>query len=131
MKQLVVKLSALERQISADKGEFTLFALLLREDSQDKWDLLVSAPWLQTNEKESWDYIAEQLREWLEPQELLLLSRIILLDDTNPVLKTLHKAIRIRHTSAPVEINDTDFFGLLIKHGYIFTSWGETTEFRH
>lgn len=36
MKQLIEKFIFLERQISTEKGEFSLFALFLQEDTQNK-----------------------------------------------------------------------------------------------
>ena len=51
MNQLVEKLASLERDISSEKGDFSLFALFLREDAYDRWDLLVSSPWIEINEK--------------------------------------------------------------------------------
>lgn len=58
MKQLVEKLIALEQQISTEKGEFSLFALFLREDAQDKWDLVASAAWLEADKKTALDYLS-------------------------------------------------------------------------
>src|SRR5713101_7927728 len=80
MKQIVEKLASLERDIASEKGEFSLFALLLREDADDKWDLLASAPWLEANNRESLEYLVNQLRARLDTQELLSLSRIVLLE---------------------------------------------------
>jgi len=47
MKQILDKFVSLERDIASEKGEFSLFALFLREDAEDNWDLLASAPWLE------------------------------------------------------------------------------------
>jgi hypothetical protein len=70
----------LEHDIASEKGEFSLFALFLREDADDTWDLLASAPWLEANNRESLDYLVNQLRSRLDTQELLSLSRIVLLE---------------------------------------------------
>ncbi len=35
-------------EIARKKGEFTLFALLMRADAPGTWDLVVSAPWLES-----------------------------------------------------------------------------------
>ena len=120
MKQTIEKLASLEREIAAEKGEFSLFALLLREDADNKWDLLASAPWLVTNQRESLDYLVNQLRSRLDTQELLSLSRIVLLEEDNPVLEAIHKEIRVRHGMA--EVRDSIFFGVSVKHAYIITS---------
>lgn len=125
MKQLIEKLVSLERQISTEKGEFSLFALFLREDAPNKWDLVASAPWIETGKKETLDYFAKLLRSSLDLQELLSLSRIVLIDLNNPGLKAIHKDIRVEH--GIVEIKDSNFFGLDIKHAYIITSKKEDT----
>ncbi len=36
MKQTIEKLASLERDIAAEKGEFSLFALFLRDDADEK-----------------------------------------------------------------------------------------------
>ena len=120
MKQIIEKLTSLERNIASEKGEFSLFALCLREDAEDKWDLLASAPWLDANKRESLEYLVNQLRSRLDTQELLSLSMIVLLEKDNPVLEAIHKEVRVRHGMA--EVRDSIFFGVPIKHAYIITS---------
>ena len=120
MKQIIEKLTSLERDIASEKGEFSLFALFLREDADDTWDLLASAPWFEADKRESLDYLVNQLRARLDTQALLSLSRIVLLEKGNPVLEAIHKAIKVRHGMA--EVGDSISFGVPIKHAYIITS---------
>ena len=125
MKQTIEKLASLEHDLASEKGEFSLFALFLREDADDKWDLLVSAPWLEANKRESLDYLVNQLRSRLDTQELLSLSRIVVLEKGNPVLEAIHKRIKVRH--GMVEVRDSISFGVPIKHAYIITSERENS----
>ena len=120
MKQIIEKLASLEREIASEEGEFSLFALFLREDADDKWDLVASAPWLEANDRESLEYLVNHLRPQLDTQELLSLSMIVLLEKDNPVLEAIHKAIKLRHGMA--EVRDSIAFGVPIKHAYIITS---------
>ncbi len=120
MKQMIEKLAALEQHIATEKGEFSLFALLLREDAEDKWDLLVAAPWLETDKKEGLAYLVDKLRPQLTAQELLSLSRIVLLEKGNPVLEALHRMIQVQHGMG--EVRDGIVFGVPIKHAYLITS---------
>jgi hypothetical protein len=120
MKQIIEKLASLERDIASEKGEFTLFALFLREDADDKWDLVASAPWLEANHRESLEYLVTQLRERLDTQELLSLSMIVVLEQDNPVLEAIHKTIKVRHGMA--EVRDNLSFGVPLQHAYIVTS---------
>jgi|SRR5215831_19226585 len=125
MKQTIEKLAFLERDIASEKGEFSLYALFLREDADDKWDLLASAPWLEANKRESLDYLVNQLRSRLDTPELLSLSRIVVLEKGNPVLEAIHKRIKVRH--GMVEVRDSISFGVPIKHAYIITSERENS----
>lgn len=120
MKQIVEKLLELEKNITKEKGEFILFALFLREDSPDKWDLVVSAPWLDAGSKSSYEYLAKELKSSLKTQEMLTLSRIVIVDKNDPALDAVHKAVSGEHTL--IEVRDSYFFGLQIKHAYIITS---------
>jgi len=120
MKELIDKLVQVEKDISSDKGSFLLFALFLREDAPDLWDLLVAANWVEENKSESLKYLSSYLTEYLKPDELIKLSRILTIDSNNPGLKAIHKAIQIEHGNA--EIRDSNFFGLQIKHAYLITS---------
>jgi len=120
MKELIDKLTKIEKDISAEKGSFLLFALFLREDAPDLWDLLIAADWVEKNKAESLKYISTYLSKNLEPDELVKLSRILLIDLNNPGLKAIHKAIRIEHGNA--EIKNSNFFGLQIKRAHLITS---------
>ena len=119
-KETLEKLALLEREISAQKGDFSLFGLFLREDAPDKWDLLVSAPWLEVDEKQGFKYIAEEVHSRLDTDELLFISRIVLLEKNNPILEAIHKAIRVKH--GKVEIKNSSFSGIQITHACISTS---------
>jgi hypothetical protein len=125
MKELIDKLGKIEKDISAEKGPFLLFALFLREDAPDLWDLLIAANWVEKNKAESLKYISTHLSKSLKPDELIKLSRILLIDSNNPGLKAIHKTIHIEHGNA--EIKDSNFFGLQIKHAHLITSKREKT----
>lgn len=120
MKELFDKFGELERKISDIKGDFALFALFLREDAIDKWDLLVAAPWIETDRKTALSYIAEQIQLSFKPEELTQLSRVVLIDQTNPALDAINRGMKIEH--GDVDVQDSNFFGMQIKHAYIITS---------
>ncbi len=121
-KEIREKLALLEREASDEKGEFSLFGLFLREDAQDedKWDLLVSAPWLDTDKKGGLSYLAKEIQKRLEPDELLSISRIVVLEKGNPILEAIHKAINVKH--GEVKVQDSNFFGVRITQACISTS---------
>jgi len=111
--------------IAKKVGEFSLFGLFLREENPSKFDLVASAPWLDAQKKESIQFIARALRSRLEPDELLSLSRIVLVEKGNRGLEAIRKAIAVRHGLA--EVGNCVFFGVPIKHAYIITSQKESS----
>jgi hypothetical protein len=123
MKELLEKLTTIEREVSADKGDFRLFALFLREDSPDKWDLLVSAPWADDDPPGASDYLARLVQSRLETDELLSLSRIVVLPPGNPSLMALVRTIHVQH--GRVETRESNFSGIQIRHAYIVTANAE------
>ena len=126
MRELLDKLKILESKLSKEKGNFNLFALFLREEAEDKWDLVVSASWLKSNNKISFDYLAKELKLSITNEQLLLISRIVVLDKGNPGLEAINSAFHVEHGLA--EVRDSNFFGLQIKHAYIITSIREIPE---
>ena len=126
MKEIVDKLLAVEAELSEERDEFNLFALFLREDAGNKWDLLVSADWVSENKADSIKLIAQRVQEKLETNELLNLSRIVVIDVENPALESFHRAVSEEHGS--VEINSGIFFGLHIKRAIVISSRKNTAE---
>jgi hypothetical protein len=126
MQELLNRLNILERKISSERGDFTLFALFLREDAQDKWDLVVAAPWLEPGSKEALSFLADQIQTEFDTSELTKLSRIAIIDQTNPALSAINNSIHAKHGMS--EFRDCTFFGLHIKHAYIITSSKPSTD---
>jgi len=125
------KLALLEREVSDKKGEFSLFGLFLREDAQDedKWDLLVSALWLDDDKKEGLTYLAKEIQERLEPNEILTISRIVVLERGDPILEAIHKAVKVKH--GEVEVKDSNFSGVQITQACISTSSAVNPTVKH
>ena len=118
--ELSEKFRDLESRIAEDKGGFALFALFMREDVPDRWDLIVSAPWVGTNKREAVDYFVEQIKSRLGEQDLTSLARIVVVDPEDAAVQSLNRAVQIEHGG--VEVRDSNFFGLPIKHAFIITS---------
>jgi hypothetical protein len=120
MNEIVEKLVRVEQEMASERGRFLVFALFLREDAPDLWDVVVAAPWVTTDKSGSLQYISSKLRSALAPDELIKLSRIVLIEPDSPALSALPQAIQIEHGTA--EIKDSSFFGLPIKHAFLITS---------
>jgi len=120
MKEIAEKLKEQEQVMAKEKGPFDLFALFLREDASGKWDLVVAAEWIEKNKQEALKYISDILKKTLSQTELVKLSRISIIDESNPALGALQSAMSVEHGMA--DIKDSNFFGLQIKHAYLITS---------
>ncbi len=120
MKEIVNKLVEIEKKTSSERGEYNLFALFLREDSSNKWDILVSANWISHDKGVALKYLADNIQKNLTKAELLLIARIVIIEENNPALPALQQAIHVEHGSA--EIKESNFFGLHIKHAFLITS---------
>jgi hypothetical protein len=119
-RELSEKFRDLESRIAADKGGFALFALFMREDVPDRWDLIVSAPWVGSDKREAVDYFVNQIKSQLGGQDLTSLARIVVVDPDDAAVRDLNRAVQIEHGG--VEIRDSSFFGLPVKHAFIITS---------
>lgn len=120
MKQIIEKLTTIEKETSIERGKYDLFALFLREDSSNKWDILVSSDWINNNKEEALKYLAQKIQTSFTQSDLIQISRIVIIDENNPSLPALQQAVNIEHGAA--EIKDSNFFGLQIKHGFLITS---------
>lgn len=119
MNQLTDKLKQVERDIANEKGQFNLFALLEREDLTDRWDLVIAAPWARHDEP-TLRYIVDTLKRHLEPSEMTVLARIVILPANEDPVRALNDSYSVEHGS--IELNDPERFGLPVKYGYIITS---------
>ena len=120
MREQAEKLIDIEKELSESKGPFELFALFLREDASEKWDLVVSSDWARENKKEAIDTIVGKIRSIFTDEEMLMLSRLIVLEKDDAALKAIHSAMHVEH--GLTEVSDSNFFGLEIKHAYLITS---------
>ena len=120
MKEIAKKLKKQEVIMSKEKGAFDLFALFLREDAPDKWDIVVAAKWIKDDKPKALKYISMKLQKSLTKNQLLKLSRIAIIDESNPALEAFQRAFAVEH--GMIEIQDSNFFGMQIKHVYLITS---------
>ena len=94
------------------------FALFLREDSPDKWDLLISAVWLEHIKLKSFGEFIDGFKQIIGEEESMKLSRIVPLNRDEEGLWTILDSVRA--TRGIEEIRDVSFFGVGVKHGYVF-----------
>jgi hypothetical protein len=111
------KLHRVMEEVSAERGEFELFGLFLREEAQDKWDLVMSAPWLEEGKLKALGEFVEKAASIIGEQELLSLSRIVTLNHDDPNLNAILEAVQV--DDGLRELSNPNFFGLEIKRAYI------------
>ena len=107
LESFATKFASVLEQIDAEMGGVSLFALMLREDAGKWWDLVVGADWLDQNQREGLGYIADCLNQHLEPSELLDLSGIVPLDESNPFRIEMKKLYRVMGSKSSLEKCET------------------------
>ncbi len=120
MRDLAEKLRRLERSLSDEKGPFNLFALFLREDAPDVWDLVVAAKWIEDDRPAALADISKRVRDSLRPDEITRISRVVVVERTDPALRAIASAMSIEHGLA--EVANSTFFGLAIRHAFMITA---------
>ena len=120
------KLIALEKAIAAEKGDLVLFAVVQRADGTGLWDLLLSASWFGTNEKEMLDFLVSKIKNTLTPQEMVLLSRIILWPPADPrvqqILQLVQQFVNQSVNHGHVELSSWTLSSMPVSHAHIITA---------
>ena len=122
MTDIAEKFASLEAVVAKKKGDFSLFALFLREDAPDRWDLMVAATWASQNKNETVEYLVNEIKSHpdLGPQELINLSRILVVVPHDPEVQKFTKTFPVEH--GRLEVRDRIIFGLPIQHAFIITA---------
>ncbi|MGI8641458.1 MAG: hypothetical protein ACR2MG_16125 [Pyrinomonadaceae bacterium] len=119
MSEVAEKFRRIEIELSAEKGNFTLFALIEREDSIGRWDVVISADWIERNEKEALDLVTSKIYSSLEKTEQIMLSKIVILPPSDKFVQNLN-LIGVEHGKA--RITNCTFNGILVKEAFLITS---------
>jgi hypothetical protein len=105
-------------EISAKKGDFTLFALFMRSDAPGTWDLVVSAPWLEDGKLKATSELVELLSDCVGEAELHYFSRIATVGQDHPAVKFILE--NLPADDGELRVKSTDLFGLDIDEAVIF-----------
>lgn len=120
MSEIVAALEEIERELSNQRGPFTLFALLERQDIPARWDLVISAPWVEEDNEQAMRLLAAEMNTRLPASEIGRVSRIVLLDPNEPSVRALTAEHPVEHGRIPIEEAST--FGLPADRGYVITA---------
>jgi hypothetical protein len=120
MSQMVEALNQIEREVSLQKGPFTLFALFEREDLPNRWDLVVSAPWIEDDNVQAIKLLAGELKRLLPPNQVERVSTIVLLGTRDASVVALTSRHSTEH--GRIEVTDASSYGFPVERGYLITS---------
>lgn len=107
------------RRIIADRGYLTFLALLEREESRGLWDLLIAGGGLRSDTLDDYQYVFGVLKEELTHDELIQLSKFVLLPDDYEPAQKLARKVHVEN-GGPVELEDFRFYEFFIRRGLIF-----------
>ncbi|MBS1789481.1 MAG: hypothetical protein JST85_17285 [Acidobacteria bacterium] len=111
------QLRQIKNKVEAEKGEFVLFGLFLRDEAVDKWDLVVSAPWLEKDKMKGLGEFVKKMASVVGEDEVLTLSRIVTLNHDDPSLEAILQDVQVENDL--VEMQGHNLFGLPISQAYI------------
>ena len=96
MNQLFDKILQIEKELSLEMGKFYLFALFQTSERAEQWDVVVSASWLVPGLK-GIKIISGKLTSNLEENELLKISKVVVLENDNPIVEQLARIFDVEH----------------------------------
>jgi hypothetical protein len=117
MRVIAEKMITVEQELASEYGDFTLFALFLRENSPGLWDVIVSAPWLDENKKEGMDKVVAKINAHLTKEELLRLTRIVIVEHDHPDLHELEH-FEFAEATKLIEAKNDNLLGQDIKQAF-------------
>ncbi|HBL27339.1 MAG TPA: hypothetical protein DD490_10945 [Acidobacteria bacterium] len=120
MSMMVDALEKVERTLSRERGEFTLFALFERQDIPMRWDLVVAAPWIEQDNEQAMHILAAEVKKNLPGNQIQRISRIILLDSGDASVRAIISEHSVEH--GRIEIEEVSHYGLPADRGYLITS---------
>src|SRR5205085_12588808 len=116
MRAFIDKVRSIAKEVAAERGDFVLFALVEREGSGGRWDLVVSASWFGEDKHPALDYLVGKVRAVLSTDELLSLSRIVLLD---PKEEFVRSPLANATEEGTDQLRDVDFQGMFMLRVYL------------
>ncbi len=109
-------------ELRGTRGEFSLAMLYSNyEGGNGDWNLIVSAPWAERlGTAKSIRLLAEALRQSLRSENAGQISRITVLDGTDPFVSEITTAMKA--VGSQVYISNATFGGVLVPRGILFYS---------
>jgi hypothetical protein len=122
MRKILDKLKSILLDLEKEQGRVLVFALFLRGDSPARWDLVVVAPWLDSGNVKSYNIVATKVQNLLSADEIIQLSRVVILDPDDPVVSFLQDSYTVPNgTFKEIENCDpfSQRFNFTIRRAYL------------
>jgi hypothetical protein len=104
--------------LAAERGEFTLFALLMRANGLDMWDLVVSAPWLEGGKLKATSEFVRLLTQSIGKKSLPQFARVVVLSGIVVPVKYILEIIPLE--DCEILIQSFNLQGMQIEKAIIF-----------
>lgn len=121
MKSILEKLKNVVYSLENEHGPLLVCALFLRIDPLEKWDIVLSASWLNPSDISSYNLVTSKIQSVLSKSELIQLARIVILEDSDPVVSFLQNSATVTNGQFGEVSGDifTEKFGFTIKKAYL------------
>ncbi|MEO6282510.1 MAG: hypothetical protein ABIN80_31030 [Dyadobacter sp.] len=119
MKEIVKKFIHIEEESSREMGDYTFFALFLRENAANRWDIVVASKWINENKSAARSYLAKKVQDALDVTEIVKISHIAILDNELFEVPEFLEDVSVQHGS--IRFKDEEFSGQQIERGYVIT----------
>lgn len=108
-------------ELEKEHGSILVFALFLRTEPLERWDVVVSASWLNASDMNAYQLVGSKLQSVLNDEELLQISRIVILDEEDPAISFLQETISITNGKIEEQPSEplSNRFGFTIKQAFI------------
>lgn len=118
---MLEKFLRVERALVERKGEFRLFALVLRGTTWGRWELMLSAPWMNTdNLLVALEDVAAEIKSQMGTKGLLSLSKMVPFKTTDECVRAINEEYQVKH--GKLELRDGELCGGPIERAVIITS---------
>ena len=124
LRQLVHGMAALEAAVSAERGAFSLFALIEKDDwpqESSSWRLFVAAPWIWADERGALKHLRDRVRPYEDGWNPFAPRLSVQMVKANsPYLEEVWEYCSTEN--GMVEIYDVEILDVTARRGYIFAS---------
>lgn len=94
MNAFLKKVQCACQELEKENGKFSLLAFVELAANRHEWDVVVCADWLPKRQRAAIDIMADKLEKFLEEDDFLTLSRVIILNKEDSFYCELKKLVK-------------------------------------